>query len=65
MPESIKLRSCDKDTPQDFQAEYFARCFHSYDETIQSYRLGGGHIPSRHNFNRAKTQNKKSAFATE
>ena len=43
-------------------ANNFARQFKSYDENIQSYRLSGGHIPSRKNFNRAKRRNKKSVI---
>ena len=46
-------------------ANNFARQFKSYDETIQSYRLGGGHIPSHHNFNRAKRRNKKARQWTD
>ena len=45
-------------------ANNFALQFKSYDETIIAYRCGG-HIPTRHNFTRAKlflkTQNKKVA----
>ena len=49
---------------QNFQAEYFASRFKTYDEAIQSYR-SGGHVPSHQDFDRAKLNNKKSVTWTE
>ena len=47
-------------TQRNFQAEYFAKQFTTYDEVIQAYR-GGGHIPSRQDFDRANLIIKKVA----
>ena len=42
-----------------FQAKYFAANFPTYSDLLNSYRLGGGHIPSLYAFLKAKSQIKK------
>lgn len=51
-------------SPTEFFPEYFAQCFKSWDDNVTAYRLIGGHIPSRHDFDRAKRKNKKSVHKT-
>ena len=40
--------------------DYFARNFKSWNQLVDCYRLGGGHIPSRHHFDKAKNKLKKN-----
>ena len=49
----------------DFFANNFARNFKSWNKLVDSYRLTGGHVPSRHHFDKAKLKNKKSVTMTD